>query len=87
MCVKILDTSIILWYGDPYNELEVWGELMKPFWDNIFFDLYEGDIEKETLAGVYGDRICSDFRKIEDAIRNYDLKKALELIDEFKKDY
>ena len=58
---------------------------MKPFWQDDFYDpeLSDGDIIAET----YGKIIHSDLTAIEDAIRNYDLIKALSILADCKEYY
>lgn len=60
---------------------------MKAFWDNLFFDMDECGITRDQFALKAGTEIRDDLRRIEDAIRKYDGKKALELIDELKNEY
>lgn len=57
---------------------------MKAFWDNLFFDLEECGIDREAFAVKAGSEIRDDLRRIEDAIKEHDGKKALALIDELK---
>jgi len=61
---------------------------MKAFWDNLFFDLNNGELKsQEEMALKGGHNICDDLRRIEDAIRQHDGKKALEIIEELKNYY
>jgi len=59
---------------------------MKAFWDNLFYDLGNG-LSMEDFAQLAGKGIRGDFQDIENAIENYDLKKALKLIREAKESY
>ena len=58
---------------------------MKPFWDDLFYDLENND--REAMADQYGEMIRSDLRRIEDEIRAFNLNKALDLLVEAKKNY
>lgn len=60
---------------------------MKPFWDDLFYDLENSAFDKEGFASSAGKTIRDDLMRIEDAIKQHDGKKALALIEEFKGDY
>jgi hypothetical protein len=60
---------------------------MKPFWENLFYDLDASKVDREELATSYGDAICLDLDQIGDAIRDNAPYVALGLIEELKKDY
>jgi hypothetical protein len=60
---------------------------MKAFWDNLFFDIRESGDTNEVFAFKAGNEIRDDLRRVEDAIREYDLIKALTLIHELKNYY
>jgi hypothetical protein len=60
---------------------------MKPFWDDMFFDLNEGNLTQDTFAFKAGSFIRDDLQRVEDAIRKYDGKTALEIIKEIKQEY
>jgi len=59
---------------------------MKAFWDNLNFDIENGQPVDEAYQ-VAGAAIRDDVRNVEDAIRAYDLQKALRLLEEMKMDY
>ena len=58
---------------------------MKAFWDDLFYDLENND--REAMAGQYGEMIRADLRKIEDEIRKFNIKTALDLLTEARKNY
>jgi len=60
---------------------------LKAFWDNLFFDMEECGLDKAGFAQKAGKEIRDDLSSIEDAIKDYDGKKALALIDELKTAY
>jgi len=60
---------------------------MKEFWSDLFFDMEECDLTNEKAAEQYGSGICGDFDDIERAIKDFDLKRALILIQKAKKYY
>ena len=60
---------------------------MKAFWSDFFFDMEECGLDRSTAAFKAGSEIKDDLRRIEDAIRKYEGKKALELIEELKSYY
>jgi hypothetical protein len=60
---------------------------MKAFWDNLFFDMKECGLTEELFAVKAGAEIRDDLRRIEDAIKEYDGKKALLIINEIKSTY
>lgn len=57
---------------------------MKPFWDNLFYDMQECGLTQESFAVKAGNEIRDDLQRIEDAIKEYDGKKALAIIAELK---
>jgi hypothetical protein len=60
---------------------------MKPFWDSLFYGLRECGLDEEGFSFKAGCEIRDDLRRIEDAIRGYDGKKALAIIEELKSQY
>ena len=60
---------------------------MKAFWNDLFYDMREGNLEEEEAAEFAGKYIRDDIDIIEGAIKDYDLKKAMALILEMKKTY
>ena len=60
---------------------------MKAIWADMFFDLDEGGLTKEGAAIFLGKQIRDDADRIERAIKDFDLKKALSLIEGMKKEY
>ena len=60
---------------------------MKAFWSDMFFDLQQGNETEEGSAKQSGEFIRDDFDQIERAIKDFDLKKALILIEEAKDNY
>ena len=60
---------------------------MKAIWDDLFFDIKESGLTEEGAATFMGKQIQDDIDRIERAIKDYDLKKALSLIWEMKKEY
>ena len=59
---------------------------MKSFWDDLFCDLdfYEN---RRKVAKIYGSLIKGDLLLIASKIREYDIKGALEMIDEVTEVY
>ena len=60
---------------------------MKNFWADLFFDMKESGLTEKGAADFAGKYIRDDADRIERAIKDFDLKKALSLIEEMKKDY
>lgn len=60
---------------------------MKAFWDNLFFDMRECGLTEEDFAEKAGKYIREDLSEITNSIKNFDLKKALLLLDEYSKEY
>ena len=58
---------------------------MKPFWDNMFCDL-DGGESRENVACNAGGSIKRDLDNIEDAIRQFSILKAFDLIDRLRKE-
>ncbi len=59
---------------------------MKTVWTDIFFDMDHG-LSREEFAFKLGEFINEDLDKIYFAIKDYDLKKAMKLIDDMKAEY
>lgn len=57
---------------------------MKAIWDDMFFDIEEGNDTKEIAAMRVGELIKDDLRRIEYAIEALETKKALVFIKELK---
>lgn len=56
-----------------------------PFFVDLLYDLFENErCTKENAVKVSSDMIKADFEKIEDAIKDFDLQKALKLIEDAK---
>lgn len=60
---------------------------MKNFWADMFYDLHECGLSEELFSIKAGEFIKDDLRRVEDAIRDFDGKKALSIIEEMKKEY
>lgn len=60
---------------------------MKDTWDNLFFDMRECGLTEELFAEKAGAMIRDDLRRVEDAIKDHDGKKALSIIEELKVEY
>ena len=60
---------------------------MKAFWADLFFDMRENNLTEKGAADFAGKYIRDDVDRIERAIKDLDLKKAISLIWEMKKDY
>lgn len=60
---------------------------MKAFWNNMLFDLNEGNLTSEEFAEKVGNSFRSDLEEIECAIKDYDLKTAFQIISTMKEDY
>ena len=60
---------------------------MKAIWSDLFFDIKEGNLTDEEAATFIGKQIREESDHIERAIKDYDLKKALSLIWEMKKEF
>ena len=57
---------------------------MKDFWKDFFFDMDDCVYNQEEVAEAYGKEICTHLQEIEDVIKSFETKKALELITELK---
>lgn len=53
----------------------------------MFFDMEQSGLMKEWAAEYIGKEIRFDIECVENAIKDFDLKKALSLLDEMKKVY
>lgn len=60
---------------------------MKNFWSDLFFDMRECGLTEEMFSVKAGAVIKDDLRRIQDAIRDHDGKKALAIIEELKSEY
>jgi hypothetical protein len=60
---------------------------VKPFWDNLFYDMRECGLSEEDFAKKAGKEILDDLHRIEMAIRTYKGREALDLIAQLRNDY
>ncbi len=59
-------------------------EPLNPFWDNLFSDLNREGMTLDKIADTYGRDIIGTIFQIRDAIKEYDLQKALKIIEDVK---
>ena len=57
---------------------------MKAFWENYFCDLGDGSLKQDEMANMIGKEINLELSGIEQALKDYDTKLALELIRKTK---
>ncbi len=60
---------------------------MKPVWQDAFYDKKIREDSDEKFAETMGKLIREDVDKIYWAIMEYDLRKAMSLINEMKQEY
>tara|TARA_R110000744_G_scaffold56820_1_gene119741 strand:+ start:7505 stop:7687 length:183 start_codon:yes stop_codon:yes gene_type:complete len=60
---------------------------MKAIWSDMIFDIKECNETEDEATRRVGAQIRNSAIQVEDAIKGLDLKKALEILKEIKRDY
>ena len=60
---------------------------MKAFWSDLFFDVNEGNSTEEEASSIAGESIRSTLIDIDNAIKNHEPKKAIEIIRDAINDF